>query len=212
MQPGEECDDGNRNAFDECPNSCKLPMCGDGMVEGKEQCDDGNQVNDDGCPNTCRLPICGNKVAEAGEQCDDGNTEEGDGCSATCRLEKCGDGVVQSGEECDDGLSNSDTLPNACRLTCRKAFCGDRIVDGTEDCDGSKGCTDACASISLFERYSPMLSSVGVALLLVVISAGLLFRRRLRALFSFSKRVSGPGVSLDDIPLDELEMPWHKWK
>jgi len=23
--------------------------------------------------------------------------------------------------------------------------------------------------------------------------------------------VSGPGVSLDDIPLDELEMPWHKW-
>jgi len=40
----------------------------------------------------------------------------------------------------------------------------------------------------------------------------ILFRRHLRSLFTFSNKLSVPGVSLDDIPLDELEMPWHKWK
>jgi cysteine-rich repeat protein len=211
MQPGEECDDGNRNSFDECPNSCKLPQCGDELVEGKEQCDDGNQVNDDSCPNTCRLPTCGNNVVEAGEQCDDGNTADDDECSSSCRLEKCGDGVLQPGEECDDGLSNSDTLPNACRLSCRKPICGDRVVDSSEQCDGGDDCTDVCSSVAFFEQYSTVLSAVGAVLFLIIISAGILFRRALSTLFTFSKKVSVPGVSLDDIPLDELEMPWHKW-
>jgi len=189
-----------------------LPVCGDALVEGKEQCDDGNQINDDGCPNTCRLPTCGNKVVEAGEQCDDGNTQDGDGCSDSCRLEKCGDGVVQPGEECDDGLSNSDTLPNACRLTCRKQFCGDKVVDSSEECDGGENCTETCLSISIFDRFSTVLTSAGVLILILMFISGVVFRRRLSRIFSFSKKISGPGVSLDDIPLDELEMPWHKWK
>jgi hypothetical protein len=39
---------------------------------------------------------------------------------------------------------------------------------------------------------------------------GLLYRRKL---FDLSKKAaeSVRELSIDDIPLDELEMPWHKW-
>jgi hypothetical protein len=37
------------------------------------------------------------------------------------------------------------------------------------------------------------------------------FRRGLKALLKGGKASAGP-TSLDDIPLDELEMPWHNWK
>jgi len=85
-------------------------------------------------------------------------------------------------------------------------------VDSSEECDGGNACTDTCSSIAFIERYTTELSVAGAVLALLITVIGVVFRRRLGSLFAFSKKVSGPGVSLDDIPLDELEMPWHKWK
>jgi len=65
--------------------------------------------------------------------------------------------------------------------------------------------------VTFVEQYSTALTSTGVAVLVISFVLSIVFRRRLFSLFSLSKKVSGPGVSLDDIPLDELEMPWHKW-
>jgi len=42
---------------------------------------------------------------------------------------------------------------------------------------------------------------------------GFFFRTQLLAFFKHTKKnmAASAAVSLDDIPLDELEMPWHKW-
>ncbi|MCF7844513.1 MAG: DUF4215 domain-containing protein [Kiritimatiellales bacterium] len=63
IDPGEECDDGNRNDRDECTNSCKDAVCGDGIVwNGEEWCDDGNTNDGDSCGSTCQDcpcdPVC----------------------------------------------------------------------------------------------------------------------------------------------------------
>ena len=63
IQPGEECDDGNRRSDDECIY-CRNAYCGDGYVMT-------NPIN----------------PALAPEQCDDGNTDDGDGCSSECKIE-----------------------------------------------------------------------------------------------------------------------------
>ena len=86
------------------------------------------------------------------------------------------------------------------------------MVDSSEECDGGSSCTEECLSISFVERYAAALSSVGATLILLLLVAGVLFRRRLIGFLSLSKKGAGAAVSLDDIPLDELEMPWHKWK
>ncbi|MCA9686444.1 MAG: hypothetical protein KC457_30025, partial [Myxococcales bacterium] len=43
---------------DGCTNACKLPFCGDGIVQQGEQCDDGNNANNDYCNNNCQVPPC----------------------------------------------------------------------------------------------------------------------------------------------------------
>src|SRR3989344_3499201 len=62
LEQGENCDDGNRNNGDSCPDgvggSCKQATCGDGYLwntdGGSESCDDGTR---NGTPNKCNL-IC----------------------------------------------------------------------------------------------------------------------------------------------------------
>ena len=52
---GEECDLGDNNS-DTLPNTCRvgcrLPSCGDGVVDDGEACDDG--INSDVDQDTCR--------------------------------------------------------------------------------------------------------------------------------------------------------------
>lgn len=61
---GEQCDDGNGNTNDACPN-CNNAFCGDGFVQsGVEACDDGNGNNGDGCSGACQ--------PEFPNQCDGG--------------------------------------------------------------------------------------------------------------------------------------------
>jgi cysteine-rich repeat protein len=65
-----------------------LPVCGDGLIQGRETCDDQNTTPGDGCDAACQQePICGDGLITPPEQCDDGNTAPGDGCSATCSWE-----------------------------------------------------------------------------------------------------------------------------
>ncbi|CAD8102878.1 unnamed protein product [Paramecium sonneborni] len=93
---------------------CK-PICGDGLVVGKEQCDDANEIDEDGCSqcqylcqqqctkcylefclecnfqgwylyeNIC-ITNCGDGIIVGDEQCDDQNTIQYDGCF-DCKLE-----------------------------------------------------------------------------------------------------------------------------
>jgi cysteine-rich repeat protein len=92
IDPGEDCDDGNRVDGDACTNQCHVAQCGDGVVEtGVEECDDGNYDETDGCTPLCKLARCGDGVVEKGvEDCDDGepNGTPGDLCQADCTFSK----------------------------------------------------------------------------------------------------------------------------
>jgi cysteine-rich repeat protein len=91
LNAGEQCDDANANANDDCTNACLAPVCGDSTVwnqgTGSEACDEGGETAT--CNADCSVPLCSNGVVElnAGEQCDDGGLEPGDGCSAACQSE-----------------------------------------------------------------------------------------------------------------------------
>lgn len=90
--PGEECDDGNRDSEDGCSDLCRLedPLsCGNGKVGPGERCDDGNLADGDGCSATCQSEgLCGDGITDPGEECDDGNKSSEDGCSRLCYLEE----------------------------------------------------------------------------------------------------------------------------
>lgn len=138
VEPGEECDDGNRFNYDACTNTCATrSYCGNGIVEDGEQCDDGNLNNNDDCTRTCQSRVnssCGNGIVEEGEECDDGNYSNNDSCTTTClKREYCGDGIVNGNEECDDGNRlNGDGCSEFCVTT---YICGNGVVEGEEECD-----------------------------------------------------------------------------
>ena len=54
---GEECDDGNVDETDGCRSNCKLPKCGDAILDDGEACDDGNAADADGCDNDCTKSV-----------------------------------------------------------------------------------------------------------------------------------------------------------
>ncbi|MDP6562110.1 MAG: DUF4215 domain-containing protein, partial [Candidatus Peribacteraceae bacterium] len=171
-----------------------------------------NESNLDSCLNTCTLPVCGNDEIEGSEECDDGNLNNGDGCDSRCGIETmCGDGIVDGIEECDAGVLNSDEVPNACRLNCRVAFCGDGIIDEEEECDSTEGCTAKCRYPTFMAAHGNSVWGSVVAILLIGGGGlGFLYRKKI---LDLSKKAaeSVRELSIDDIPLDELEMPWHKW-
>lgn len=115
---------------DACRSNCRLPYCGDGVIDASEECDTSVPGPDRPCavsdiggapslvlPLNCALAACGDGVVCANalctsgpgrgpEECDDGNDIETDGCKNDCSMNVCGDGVPYFGiEECDDGPS-----------------------------------------------------------------------------------------------------------
>ena len=101
VEPGEQCDDGNRFSLDGCSADCTSDeRCGNGLVDLAlgESCDcgDGSATTPGTCsgansnapgascrPN-CKLATCGDGIVDPGEWCDDGNHVPGDGCRADC--------------------------------------------------------------------------------------------------------------------------------
>jgi cysteine-rich repeat protein len=59
VDPGEQCDDGNRVGGDGCSSICQTETpqaaCGDGQLDADEACDDGNVASSDGCSATCTI-------------------------------------------------------------------------------------------------------------------------------------------------------------
>jgi len=120
---------------------------------------------------------------------------------------------------------NSNTTKDACRSDCRKAYCGDKVVDTGEECDGSDNCTEECQRVHFAATMSGKFAGVGVVVLVGLIAA------LINALMRSPRGGGGAGgtpapdpsspgrspkhegpISLDDIPLSELEMPWHRWE
>ncbi len=106
--PGEQCDDGNREGEDGCSDLCQLEdlmSCGDGKRGPGETCDDGNVMDGDGCSATCQSEgVCGDGSQDPGEQCDDGNASSGDGCSNKCLSEN-----IREQDELNSDTLNEDT-------------------------------------------------------------------------------------------------------
>ena len=207
--------------------------CGDGILETArgEQCDDGANNSDlpnAHCRSNCMLPKCGDGVIDPsrGEQCDDGpNNSDAVGahCRLNCLLPKCGDGIVQAGEQCDDGSKNSDTRSNACRMDCSAPRCGDGVTDANEQCDdgarnGKNGdkCSESCqilqpvASVTSSNTLPVTPIATGLASLGALTIVVYLLRKKIHGVVS---KVAGEKAAktIDDIPLDEIEMPWHNW-
>jgi cysteine-rich repeat protein len=123
VDPGEECDDGEKNGSDGCGcrATCTLSFCGDGIIDAGEECDDGanNKEGPNACrPGTCTLPRCGDGIVDHlyGERCDMGgeNSETAvDGCSPRCTPNICRQSVNM-----DISVSPHDLLPTAPGVYC----------------------------------------------------------------------------------------------
>lgn len=192
-----------------------VPRCGNSVKDPGEQCDDGNTLDTDGCTIACKLPRCGDGAVQRGEQCDDGNAFDNDGCTNKCAKPACGDGIVQEDEQCDTGGNNSDYLANACRNDCTAPRCGDGVIDNGEECDGGESCTNECVRVKTFASLvmdTPWIGKIAIAL--SVFGAFLVMLFAFRAIVKrFVRHVAGDDAarSIDEIPLDEIEMPWHTW-
>lgn len=162
--PFEECDDGNEDTTDSCPDgpagNCQIARCGDGFLHnGVEPCDDGNLDNEDLCRSEvdsdgtrrCVTNVCGDGFVNTTinpdtdapfEECDDGNTIDDDGC----RVVTVDDTVQCIANVCGDGFVN--TL----------------VVDGgaVEECDdGNTNPNDACNACALAQWNADVRFGVG---------------------------------------------------
>ncbi len=133
---GEECDDGNQNDDDSCGNDCKLPVCGDGELEGGETCDNGTgccgQNDDQFSTPSCQSGPCScpnNTVPEANL------TNRGCTCPSNVPIMKFGQGPLD--RSCVECLSDTD---------CR--------VPGSDYCDLSTNTCTPCSSSPTQEECS----------------------------------------------------------
>jgi fibro-slime domain-containing protein len=150
LDPGEGCDDHNRNPGDGCSAICQVvadwvcptvgapcmlrAICGDGLLASREACDDANTANGDGCSADCSTIDPGYECRVPGRPC----------------VPLCGDGKRIAGETCDDGnTANGDGCSAVCQIepgatctgatggksTCTPSICGNGVKEGNEACD-----------------------------------------------------------------------------
>ena len=136
----------------------------------------------------------------------------------------CGNGMLEAGEECDDGARNADARADACRTDCRLPYCGDGTVDSGEECDGGEYCTEECTQKTLvgIALSSGRITAALIAFVTVFSGTAayvlirVLRKKKRGVLANVQAPSAGAGTSgmfsfLDNVPLTELELPWHKW-
>jgi cysteine-rich repeat protein len=131
INSGEECDDGNTNNLDRCPNDCQVSVCGDDVIEGLEECDPPNVGS---CLSNCLLRSAGGGGGGGV------NTSAGFNGSFFNRPdppEGCGNGILEldKGEECDASTRFNEL--GACSFDCKNLYCGDGVISPqlSEDCE-----------------------------------------------------------------------------
>ncbi len=157
VESGEQCDDGNADNTDACPDgaggTCLDAVCGDGFLwAGQEECDDGNLTDGDGCSATCVSEVCGDSVLQGGEACDDGNLIDGDGCESDCTITTCGDPA-----DCGDVNAficdvNTQTC-QAGQCTPAASSCGTGCTGATACCIEEEAGTGLGACFELCDPY-----------------------------------------------------------
>ena len=165
LDPGEKCDQGDRNDKDaygmgKCTDTCSdAPACGDQRIDTAhgEKCDRGSQnaanaYGPEACNDKCQpAPFCGDNTRQPGrEECDEGarNTDnppryDQRACTKACKVvhPRCGDSTTQApNEECDDGNRNvggSYGTRGQCTRACKRVdFCGDaKVTMPQEQCE-----------------------------------------------------------------------------
>jgi len=132
---GEECDDGaaNADAPDACRSNCRLPACGDGIVDSGqgEQCEPPAAAD---CDQDCRVvetttttvTVPGSTSSSSSSTTSSSSTNTSPSSSSstsspvstttsTTGIGVCGDGETNGGETCDDGnVSNNDACSSDC--------------------------------------------------------------------------------------------------
>ncbi len=136
IDPGEECDDGNTVATDNCVD-CRNATCGDRTCNGDENCQS-CEADCGACPETA---ACGNGTREPGEECDDGNSVATDFC-IECRNAACPDGTCNGDENCQSCEADCGGCPAV-------AACGNGVREPEEGCDDGNmtpgdGCSETC--------------------------------------------------------------------
>lgn len=109
---GETCDQGQLNSDsspDACRESCRLPFCGDGVVDSGEECDDGNSNGSSNCNPSCILTgivdngdgtISNHDLGLMWMKCSQGQTFANDTCEGPAAFFRyCGN----STNECNNG-------------------------------------------------------------------------------------------------------------
>lgn len=155
VDPGEMCDDGNRNDNDACTNRCVANVCGDGVMHvGVEECDYGSE-NGQGCTgaeygstcgactNQCRMTAssggyCGNGIMEGTEQCDATDFRRDQGAQSSVGMTCTGLGFDYAERvRCRDLADASRTIEVASSESSARCFAG--TIQDIITCGGSCG-------------------------------------------------------------------------
>lgn len=107
----------------------------------------------------------------------------------------CGDGKQAGDEECDDGSANG-APGGTCSTECRRTL--------------------PTAPETTFDKYQPLLLKIAIGWLVLLIALYAFVKRKaIMGLFRGEKEIAPGGgaapKSIDDVPLDEIEMPWRKF-
>jgi cysteine-rich repeat protein len=132
VDPGEQCDDGNRDAGDCCSPSCQFEPTG-------QACDDGRFCS---LGSVCDQGTCGGGVPR---DCSDGNACTADRCDEST-AQCVNDASLLNGRSCDDG--NACTSQDTCSAgNCQgtAVTCDDGNPCTADACDPAAGCTSAFA-------------------------------------------------------------------